>query len=51
MVRRVADDTPHRGRWWEIDASYWVIRALELFGLAWNVKLPSKQSIVRAQNI
>jgi stearoyl-CoA desaturase (delta-9 desaturase) len=34
----------HGLRWWQIDFSYWVIRALELMGLAWNVKLPSKQA-------
>jgi stearoyl-CoA desaturase (delta-9 desaturase) len=32
----------HGLRWWQIDASYWVIRGLELAGLAWNVKLPAK---------
>lgn len=30
----------HGLRWWEIDMSYWVIRTLALFGLAWNLKLP-----------
>jgi len=32
----------HGLRWWQLDVSYWVIRALELVGLAWNVKLPSR---------
>jgi stearoyl-CoA desaturase (delta-9 desaturase) len=32
----------HGLRWWQIDASYWVIRGLELVGLAWNVKLPAR---------
>ena len=32
----------HGLRWWQIDVSYYVIRALALTGLAWNVKLPSK---------
>jgi stearoyl-CoA desaturase (delta-9 desaturase) len=40
----------HGLRWWQIDVSYWVIRGLEFFGLAWNVKLPSKQSIMHARN-
>ncbi len=31
----------HGLRWWQIDASYWFIRALALVGLAWNVKLPA----------
>lgn len=29
----------HGLRWWQIDISYFVIRALELLGLAWDVKL------------
>jgi stearoyl-CoA desaturase (delta-9 desaturase) len=32
----------HGLRWWQIDISYYVIRALALAHLAWNVKLPSK---------
>jgi stearoyl-CoA desaturase (delta-9 desaturase) len=31
----------HGFRWWQIDVSYYVIRALALVGLAWNVKTPS----------
>lgn len=34
----------HGLRWWQFDFSYWVILALELVGLAWNVKLPTKQA-------
>jgi stearoyl-CoA desaturase (delta-9 desaturase) len=34
----------HGLRWWQIDVSYWVIRALALVGLAWNVKVPGKQA-------
>jgi len=34
----------HGLRWWQIDVSYWVIRAMALLGLAWNLKLPSKQA-------
>ena len=34
----------HGLRWWQIDVSYWVIRAMSLLGLAWNLKLPSKQA-------
>jgi stearoyl-CoA desaturase (delta-9 desaturase) len=33
----------HGLRWWQIDVSYWVIRALALSGLAWDVRLPSLQ--------
>jgi stearoyl-CoA desaturase (delta-9 desaturase) len=34
----------HGLRWWEIDVSYWVIRALALLGLAWNLKLPTREA-------
>jgi stearoyl-CoA desaturase (delta-9 desaturase) len=34
----------HGLRWWQIDVSYYVIRALALVHLAWDVKLPSKQA-------
>lgn len=37
----------HGLRWWQIDVSYCVIRGLELIGLAWNVKLPSRAAIAR----
>jgi stearoyl-CoA desaturase (delta-9 desaturase) len=37
----------HGLRWWQIDVSYWVIRGMELMGLAWNVKLPSRAAIAR----
>ena len=30
----------HGLRWWEFDASYLIIRGLELCGLAWKVKVP-----------
>jgi stearoyl-CoA desaturase (delta-9 desaturase) len=38
----------HGLRWWQIDVSYWVIRALALLGLAWKVKLPEKQALIAA---
>jgi stearoyl-CoA desaturase (delta-9 desaturase) len=38
----------HGLRWWQIDVSYWVIRAMEVIGLAWNVKLPSRSAVARA---
>jgi stearoyl-CoA desaturase (delta-9 desaturase) len=31
----------HGLRWWQVDASYWFIRALALVGLAWDVQLPA----------
>jgi stearoyl-CoA desaturase (delta-9 desaturase) len=36
----------HGLRWWQLDVSYWVIRALALLGLAWNVKVPTKEAQV-----
>jgi stearoyl-CoA desaturase (delta-9 desaturase) len=35
----------HGLRWWQLDVSYYAIRALALLGLAWNVRLPSKQAL------
>ncbi|NER25379.1 MAG: acyl-CoA desaturase [Symploca sp. SIO1C2] len=32
-------------KWWQIDLGYWVIRSLELVGLAWNVKVPTPEMI------
>jgi stearoyl-CoA desaturase (Delta-9 desaturase) len=34
----------HGLRWWQLDVSYWAIRALALVGLAWNLRLPSKMA-------
>jgi stearoyl-CoA desaturase (delta-9 desaturase) len=39
----------HGLRWWEIDASYLVIRAMELCGLAWRVRIPAMDAIVAKQ--
>jgi stearoyl-CoA desaturase (delta-9 desaturase) len=33
----------HGLRWWQIDVSYWVIRAMEVVGLAWKVRLPDPE--------
>jgi stearoyl-CoA desaturase (delta-9 desaturase) len=30
----------HGMRWWEVDMTYWTIRLMSLFGLAYNIKLP-----------
>ena len=40
----------HGLRWWQIDVSYWVIRTLALLGLAWNLKLPTKQAQAKERN-
>lgn len=34
----------HGLRWWEIDVSYWVIRSMNVLGLAWNLKLPTLEA-------
>jgi len=34
----------HGLRWWQPDASYWVIRTLAMVALAWSVRLPSKHA-------
>ncbi|GAA6621634.1 acyl-CoA desaturase [Scytonema sp. NUACC26] len=28
-------------QWWQIDLGYWIVRVLEVFGLAWDVKAPT----------
>jgi stearoyl-CoA desaturase (delta-9 desaturase) len=35
----------HGLRWWQLDISYWVIRALEVCGLAWRVRLPTAHEL------
>jgi stearoyl-CoA desaturase (delta-9 desaturase) len=35
----------HGLRWWQIDVSYWIIRALACLGLAWKVKLPAARHL------
>jgi len=32
-------------KWWQIDFGYWAIRTLQLMGLAWNVKYPTREMI------
>ncbi len=34
----------HGLRWWQLDVSYAVIRALALLGLAWDVKVPTREA-------
>jgi stearoyl-CoA desaturase (delta-9 desaturase) len=35
----------HGLRWWEVDVSYYIIRGLELVGLAWDVKTPPSERL------
>ncbi len=32
----------HGLRWWQVDVSYWIIRAMALVGLVWKVRVPAK---------
>jgi stearoyl-CoA desaturase (Delta-9 desaturase) len=34
----------HGFRWWEVDATYWVIRALAALGLVWRVREPPAEA-------
>ena len=38
----------HGLKWWQPDVSYYTIRLMKLLGLAWDVKVPSKQQIAKA---
>lgn len=40
----------HGLRWWQIDVSYLVIRTMAFLGLAWNLKLPTKEAQEKARN-
>ena len=35
----------HGLQWWQIDVSYWLIRAMEACGLAWKVRVPSAEEL------
>jgi len=39
----------HGLRWWEFDASYWVIRGMASVGLAWNLKMPQREALEKAR--
>ena len=39
----------HGLRWWQIDASYYLIRLLSWMGLAWNVRVPTEEALDRAR--
>jgi stearoyl-CoA desaturase (Delta-9 desaturase) len=39
----------HGFEWWQIDINQIVIRTLELFGLVWEVKMPSKEAREKAR--
>ena len=35
----------HGLKWWQFDSSWIVIRSMQMLGLAWNVKLPSEETL------
>ncbi|MEE2781653.1 MAG: acyl-CoA desaturase, partial [Planctomycetota bacterium] len=35
----------HGFTWWQVDVSWWTILLMQKLGLAWNVKVPSAQSM------
>lgn len=35
----------HGLKWWQFDLSWVIIRTMQFFGLAWNVKLPSQKQL------
>lgn len=35
----------HGLKWWQFDTSWLIIRTMQLCGLAWNVRLPSKRAL------
>jgi stearoyl-CoA desaturase (delta-9 desaturase) len=35
----------HGLAWWQLDASWLIIRGMELTGLAWNVRVPSQRAM------
>ena len=37
-------------KWWQVDLGYWVIRGLEVLGLAWDVKTPTAGMIEAKRN-
>jgi stearoyl-CoA desaturase (delta-9 desaturase) len=39
----------HAVKWYEPDFSIWIIRILKIFGLVWEVNLPSPQAIAKAR--
>jgi stearoyl-CoA desaturase (delta-9 desaturase) len=39
----------HGLRWWQIDVSYYVIRVMNWVGLAWNVRIPTREAQAEAR--
>lgn len=41
----------HGLRWWQLDISYWVIRTQALLGLAWSLKVPTREAEAKGRRI
>lgn len=41
----------HGLRWWQIDTSWYLIRAMKALGLAWDVKVPTKEQQIKNQRV
>ena len=41
----------HGLRWWQIDVSYYLIRLLALLGLAWKIRVPSRDAQEQARRV
>ncbi len=41
------ESAAHGLEWWQVDASYYLVAALEAVGLAWDVKRPTEQQKAR----
>jgi stearoyl-CoA desaturase (Delta-9 desaturase) len=38
-------------RWWEVDATYYILKLLSWFGIVWNLKSPPAQFLVNEQRL
>ena len=41
----------HGMGWWQLDMSYLAIRALELVGLAWRVRVPAREAAFASEKL
>jgi stearoyl-CoA desaturase (delta-9 desaturase) len=41
----------HGLRWWQIDVSYYVIRLMQLFRLAWDIRMPTRKALAKTWTV